>query len=156
MGPQGHNAIYTEQVRHLYRLCTLGVASTLVTSFLLIFVLRKVISHTASINWIAAMLLISLSQYVLQQKYENEGIIKNGQNKWGRLFTIGAALSGLFWGSSAIFLFPTESIIHQLLLALLSCAMLAVAMGIYSVLMDAFLVYSIPAILPIIIKFPGK
>lgn len=152
MGFPDRRATYQEQVDHLYRLCSLSIAATLVNSFLLIFILRKVISHTASINWIAAMLLISLFQYVLQQKYEDAGIIKDGENKWGTLFNIGAALSGLFWGSSAIFLFPAASVILQLLLALVTCAMLAMSVGVYSANMNAFMAYSIPAAFPIIIR----
>ena len=153
IGSQDHMVIYEEQVKHLYKLCTLHIATTLVNSFLLMFLLRKVISYTALINWVTAMLLISLFQYVLQQKYVSAGIIKDRQSKWSKLFNTGVALSGLFWGSSAIFLFPPESIIHQLLLALLTCAMLAMAVGVYSAIMGVFLAYSIPAVLPMIIKF---
>jgi len=148
-----HNAIYKEQLEHLYRLCSIGIAATLVNSFLLIFALRKVISHTASINWLTAMLLIALFQYILQQIYESAGVKKDEQSRWGTFFNIGAAMSGLFWGSSAIFLFPAESVIHQLFLALISCGMLAVAVGAYSVIMNAFIAYCIPAVIPVIIRF---
>ncbi len=148
-----HNAIYKEQVKHLYRLCSIGIATTLVNSFLLIFILRKFISYTALINWLTAMLLIALFQYILQQNYESSGVMKDEQNRWGILFKIGVAMSGLFWGSNAIFLFPAESIFHQLFLALITCGMLAVAVGAYSVIMGAFLAYCIPAVIPIIIRF---
>jgi signal transduction histidine kinase len=151
-GSPDHNAIYKEQLKHLYRLCSIGIVATLLNSFLLIFALRKVISHTASINWLTSMLLIALFQYILQQIYESTGVKKDGQNRWGTFFNIGAAMSGLFWGSSAIFLFPAESIIHQVFLALISCGLLAVAVGAYSVIMDAFLAYCIPAVIPIIIR----
>jgi hypothetical protein len=71
IGPPDHNATYKEQVKYLYRRCSIGIAATLVNSFLLIFVLRKVISHTALINWVTAMLLIALFQYNFQQIYES-------------------------------------------------------------------------------------
>jgi signal transduction histidine kinase len=148
-----HNAIYKEQIKHLYRLCSLGIATTLVNSFLLIFILRKFISYTTLINWVTAMLLIALFQYILQQIYESSGLMKEEQNRWGTFFNIGAAMSGLLWGSTAIFLFPAESIIHQLFFALISCGMLAVAVGTYSVIMDTFMAYCIPAVIPIIIRF---
>ena len=148
-----HNAIYKEQLEHLYRLCSIGIVATLVNSFLLIFALRKVISHTALINWVTAMLLIALFQYILQKIYESSGSMKEEQYRWGTLFHIGAAMSGLFWGSTAIFLFPAESIIHQLFLALISCGMIAVAVAAYSVILDAFLAYCIPAGIPVIIRF---
>jgi hypothetical protein len=151
--PPDHNAIYKEQLKHLYRLCSISIVATLVNSFLLIFALRKVISHTALINWVTAMLLVALFQYILQQIYESSGSRRDEQYRWGTLFHIGAAMSGLFWGSTAIFLFPSESIIHQLFLALLSCGMLAIAVGAYAVILDAFLAYCIPAIIPIIIRF---
>ncbi len=148
-----HKSIYNEQVKHLYRLCSIGIAATLVNSFLLVFILRNVISHTALINWLSAMLLVALFQYILQQIYISTGVMSDEPNRWGTWFNIGAALSGLFWGSTAIFLFPTASIIDQLYLALLSFGMLAVAVGAYGVIMDAFLAYCIPAILPMIIRF---
>jgi signal transduction histidine kinase len=153
IGSPDHNATYREQVKHLYRLCSIGIATTLVNSFLLIFILRKVISHTVLINWVTAMLLIALFQYILHQIYESSGLMKDEQNRWGTLFHIGVAVSGLFWGSTAIFLFPAESIIHQLFLALITCGMLAMAVGAYSVILDAFLAYCIPAVIPVIIRF---
>ena len=143
----------TEQVKHLYRLCSIGIAATLVNSFLLVFILRHVTSRTVLINWLSAMLLIALFQYILQQVYQSRGVMKDEATPWDRWFFVGALLSGLFWGSAAIFLFPAESIIHQFFLVLLSFGMLAGVLGAYAVFMEAFLAYGIPAVLPLIVRF---
>lgn len=147
-----HKRIYKEQVKHLYRLCSIGIAATLVNSFLLVFILRNVVSHTVLINWLSAIVLIALFQYILQQIYKSRGVMQDEPNPWDRWYHIGAFLAGLLWGSTAIFLFPIESIVHQFFLVLLSLGMLAAVVLAYAVILDAFLAYCIPAVLPLIIR----
>jgi signal transduction histidine kinase len=57
------------------------------------------------------------------------------------------------WGSSAIFLFPNESLAHQTFLAFVIGGMVAGAAGAFSSVMKAFLAYSVPALCPIIVRF---
>ena len=63
------------------------------------------------------------------------------------------ALSGAVWGSAAIFLFPWESIGHQVFIAFVLGGMVAGSVGVFSVVITAFFAFSIPTLLPILILF---
>jgi len=73
--------------------------------------------------------------------------------KWKNLFLLTLALSGMVWGSAAIFLFPSDSIGHQVFIAFVLGGMVAGSVGVFSVVVTAFYAYSIPALLPIVIVF---
>jgi PAS domain S-box-containing protein len=68
-------------------------------------------------------------------------------------FIVGSALSGMAWGSSAILLFPIDSLAHQTFLVFVLGGMVAGTAAAFSSVMKAFLAYSVPALSPIIVRF---
>jgi len=72
---------------------------------------------------------------------------------WGLLLFFGLGISGILWGSTAIFLFPVQSLAHQVFIAFTLAGMTAGAVAVFSPIMPVFLAFIIPALAPIIVRF---
>ncbi|MEA2039442.1 MAG: ATP-binding protein [Thermodesulfobacteriota bacterium] len=145
--------LYAEQVKLLYKNASMAIVATAVNSSILTFILWNVISHRVLILWLFCNFLIALPRYILVRRYNHTSIIPAEANKWGAWLIIGLALSGMVWGSAAVFLFAPESIAHQVFLAFVLAGMVAGGLVTFSAIRGAFLTYSLPALIPIIVRF---
>ena len=124
-----------------------------VNGMILIFVLR---GHVPTINlliWLAGAGLVSASRLVVHGLYRKSATKKSHPQKWNAWFIITLCLSGVLWGSTAIFLFPSDSIGHQAFIAFVAGGMVAGAIGAFSAVLPAFYLFSIPALLPLCFRF---
>jgi two-component system cell cycle sensor histidine kinase/response regulator CckA len=142
-----------EQVWQLYTQAPLAVVATLVNSLVLTLVLWRVIPHSTLIIWLSATVATTLLRYSLLYKYYHASATPGEAGRWSGWFIINITISGLLWGSAGIFLFPAGSMEYQVFVAFVLGGMVAGAAGTISVIMTAFLAYSLPALLPIIIRF---
>ncbi len=145
--------LYAEHVRQLYSTALVGLLSSAVNSLVLVVIQRDVTSRAALIAWVASLSVISLVRYRDIRAFWRRSPEVSDPRHWGRRFIVGLALSGLAWGSSALFLFPIDSLAHQTFLAFVLGGMVAGAAAAFSSLMKAFLAYSVPALCPIIVRF---
>jgi len=145
--------LYAEQVKQLYRHTPIGLIATLVNSLILTFVLWKVISPAALIIWFAACVSVALFRYLLFLKFSRSSPKPTETSRQDMWFRISIAFSGIVWGSAGIFLFPVDSIAHQIFIAFVLGGMVAGAAGTFSVIIGTFIAYSLPALVPIIVRF---
>ncbi len=146
-------ALYAEQVKQLYSNALLGLLASAINALVLVVIQRDVTSRAALIAWVALLAVISLLRYSDIRTFRRRSPDASEADHWGRRFIVGLALSGMAWGSSAIFIFPIESLAHQTFLAFVIGGMVAGAAAAFSSVMKAFLAYSVPALSPIIIRF---
>ena len=146
-------ALYAEQVKQLYSNALLGLLASAINALVLVVIQRDVTSRTALIAWVALLAVISLLRYSDIRAFRRRSPDASEADHWGKRFIVGLALSGMAWGSSAIFLFPIELLAHQTFLAFVIGGMVAGAAAAFSSIMEAFLAYSVPALGPIIVRF---
>jgi PAS domain S-box-containing protein len=151
--PEEQRALYAEQVKQLYNSAVVGLLASAINCLVLAVIQRDVISRTALIAWVALLAVISLLRYSDIRTFWRRSPDASEADRWGRRFIVGLALSGMVWGSSAIFLFPIASLAHQTFLAFVIGGMVAGAAAAFSSVMIAFLAYSVPALSPIIVRF---
>ncbi len=145
--------LYAALVRQLYKHAPIGIVATIANSFILTFILWNVIPHSILISWLSATVSISFLRYLSLCKYWRSSPTSAEACRWATWFIIGIALSGIIWGFAGIFLFSVDSIAHQVFLAFVIGGMVAAAAGTFSIIMKAFLAYSLPALAPIIMRF---
>ncbi len=150
--PNQHQ-VYAEQVNQLYSIESVGLIATVVNSSILIFIQWPMVSHLILTAWFLSVLTITLLRYLILHKYQTASVSPVQSSKWAKLFIAGAAVSGTLWGLTGIFMFPINSITHQVFLGLILGGMVAGAAAIYSALMEVFFAYSIPALIPITVRF---
>ena len=145
--------LFVEQVRQLHKHTPIAIAATLLISSALTFVMWNVISPYILVTWFSAIVIVTLSRYVFLFKHHHSLTNLVETRRWRNWFVFGIALSGILWGSTGIFLFPIDSSLHQFFLACVIVGMLGGATGTLSVVMSAFLAFSLPMIIPIAIRF---
>jgi hypothetical protein len=114
-----------EQVKLLYTQVRTGFVATLLNTGIVTIVLWQVVPHTALISWLALIVTITLARFVLVQKYQQAAPTTDQIHQWRTLFIVGAGAAGLSWGVAGIFLFPAESIAHQVFLVFILGGMAA-------------------------------
>ena len=145
--------VYGEQVKQLYAIESVGLVGTMVNSSILCFVQRNVISHHILLAWFAILSAVTLLRFLLLRGYQKAPVEESRAGRWGALFIAGAACSGVLWGSAAIWMFPEDSTAHQVFLSFILGGMVAGTAAVYSAVMAAFLAYSLPALIPIAVRF---
>ncbi len=88
-----------------------------------------------------------------QNTYKHIETAQKSLIKWENIFNVTLVVSGIIWGSAAFVIFPSESIIHQTFLAFILGGLVAGSVGVFSVRIKSFLLYSVPVLFPLIIKF---
>jgi PAS domain S-box-containing protein len=145
--------LYTEQVRQLYVHEPVGLIATVVNASILIFIQWRVISHSLLLVWFSLIFLITLIRAVHFYRYRRTSLTSDNARRWGNSFIMGIGISGIAWGAAGIFLFPGNMIAHQIFPAFVLGGMVAGATAAFSALKTAFFAYTLPALIPIIIKF---
>jgi PAS domain S-box-containing protein len=145
--------IYLDQIQKLSGHTILGISATLINSLVLSLILWNVVPKMSVVIWFILSVAVSSVRYFLQKRYSKLTPTLETAKKWKKLFLLTLALSGAVWGSAAIFLFPWESIGHQVFIVFVLGGMVAGSVGVFSVVITAFFAFSIPTLLPILILF---
>jgi PAS domain S-box-containing protein len=145
--------LFADQVHKQYENTAFGTAATLINGLILVFVLRSHVQHLNLLVWLAGAGVVSASRMLLQWSYLKSSTQYSHPEKWNERFIVTLFLSGVLWGAAAIFLFPSNSIGHQAFVALVTGGMVAGAVSAFTAVIAAFFIFSIPALLPICVRF---
>ncbi|MFO7560296.1 MAG: PAS domain S-box protein [Desulfobacterales bacterium] len=145
--------LFYDQVKKLSENTIRGIAASLINASIMVAVLWGVVNKNSLLLWISGIILISFLHICLQKNFKKVETTTKLINRWKNFFLVILAVTGLLWGSAAIILFPVDSISHQAFIAFVIGGMVAGSVGVFSVMLSAFLVFSIPAFFPIIVKF---
>ncbi|HJY84620.1 MAG TPA: hypothetical protein VKK81_26495, partial [Candidatus Binatia bacterium] len=144
--------IEAEQVRLLYKQTPAGCAATVLNAGIVTIVLWKVVGHALLLAWLALLIGIILSLFVLLRLYQQQTLTADRSCFWRTLFIIGVGAGGTVGGAAGMLLFPYESLIHQVFLVFVLGGMAAGAVAVLSPVMTAFLAVFIPTLLPLTVQ----
>jgi len=147
------NRIYRILVIQMYTRSNIGIIATIVNSVILVAILWDNILRWKLVAWFSIIILATFIRTVLNRKFLRRIDREENLRRWGQLLIAGLGATGILWGSTAIFLFPASSVSHQVFIAFVLAGMVAGAVGVLSPILPAFLVFSIPALLPITVRF---
>jgi PAS domain-containing protein len=147
------NRIYPILVDQIYTRSNIGIIATIVNASILVVVLWNQIRHWRLVIWISLVFLVSFIRFFLNKKFIKTSNKSAKIRTWGQLLIISLGIPGILWGSTAIFLFPLHSAVHQVFIAFVLAGMVAGAVGVFSPMMSVFLSFSIPALMPITVRF---
>jgi PAS domain S-box-containing protein len=112
-------------------------------------VLWQVVDRRVLFCWLALMLAVTLSRFVLVRHYYRGARTADRVPLWRRRFILGTGLAGTAWGSAGLLLFPPDSTVHQVFLVFILGGMAAGAIATLSADMSAFLAFFLPTLLPV-------
>lgn len=151
--PQIEKRLIEERVRTLYAHAPLSLMGTALNALILAVVLSHLVAPFRLITWAILMLVLVVAvRWGLLEAYRRSTTQVIHARRWAGLIIVSLACSGILMGLSGVLLFPYQSHTHQAFLALLLGGVMAGAVGSYSVMMEAFLAFSIPATTPTIIQ----
>lgn len=149
---QSRQEILAEQVKHVYSVAPFGIAASVINSLIVFFIMDNVMPYRMLVIWLAAITAASIIRtiFVLRFRSVAQGPFPAGL--WKNLFLASLALTGIVWGSIA--LIPDgASLAHEVFLAFVLGGMSAGAASTFSVLKDGYLAYSVPALVPLVVRF---
>ncbi len=103
------------QIRRLYAQSGIGSLGVLLGAVIFAGALWEVVSHDRLIAWISAYVLLVLGRHYLIRSFQKEKPDEDAVIRWGKCHTVAACAGGLMWGVAGVWLFPENSIQHQLL-----------------------------------------
>ncbi len=147
------SSLHTAKLKLLTQQTTSGIIATTLATLPLLFLLSTVTPAHKLVNWFSAVAILGVMRFMhifYYKKYPDRAF---NSLIWRMLLYIGLATSGLLWGFSVIYLIPLDNLVYIGINSLWVCAIVAGAIGLYSVTKTAYISFSISALLPIIIFF---
>ena len=143
-------AIYGEQVRHLYGLSRLAYVGTLISAGMIVVALWGVVPGIRIGWWLTAALVMTGIQYALYHAFIRRPVPDADARRWAVYFMYGVAVMGLLWGFVGSALYPTGSMPHEFLVMFVIGGLVVSAMVVLAPVHQAFLAFAGPALLPTI------
>lgn len=138
-------AVASEQTRLLYANLPMSVVVSAIIAGMLAFAVSAHVPHAAVWGWLGAMLGVSAFRLWIWREWR-------GRDKAGpdchSFFAAGAFAAGVVWGCAAIFLFPSDSIAHQVFMGFVLASMAAGAVSTLAIHLRTYLIFLLPALMP--------
>ena len=147
------SAILAEQVLHSYSAINTANIATFINSPILIFILWSVVEHDILLIWLTLIVLVTLSRGIAAYQYKMAKPRPEKVHLWMRRYLIDVFLTALIWGASAIWLFPTDELPHQVFLAFVVGGMAAGAVTALSYIKLAIYSFLGLSLIPLLIMF---
>ena len=142
-----------ELLRQVLELAPIAVVATILNACILVLVLWPVVSHTSLIIWFSITLCLSVQRSMFLYRHRRASIQPDEAGKVAKRLVIGLSLSGILWGTLAIFLFPVDSPTLQILIVFVLCGMVAGAAETFAPVLPGFIAFALPALVPLCIRF---
>src|SRR5271156_5894462 len=96
------SAVYTEQVRSLFRQIPIALSVNFVNAALVAIVLTPLATRPLLLPWFVWVTLVTIGRGILWLSYRNRPVQPEHARGWSRLATLGSLLAGLSWGIGGI------------------------------------------------------
>jgi len=144
---------YPQQVRRIYSFLPIGLIATAINSVIVVAVLWSVLPHSRLIIWLVSLNVLAAARLAMFRAYNAANESRKLNSIWGTLLLASNLLVGLLWGSLPVFLFPADSMPHQVFEAFVIGGMVAGGVSTFSDLRLAFAAFAVPAFIPVTVRF---
>jgi signal transduction histidine kinase/ActR/RegA family two-component response regulator len=147
------DSVLVEQVKLLYANLPVSQSVALVNGLVLAIVQFSVIETPQLVIWLACLTVVTLGRVGLGFVFARASAWAENILRWRAYFLAGAAASGLVWGSTALFLYPPDSVVHQVFIAFVLAGMVAGSMTLLAPVFGVFVLFALGALVPLIVRF---
>src|SRR3954453_10654750 len=142
-----------EQLRLVHDNSLLSQLVALFNSSLLAYVQWSAVDHGAMLVWLLCMTAVSFARLQMAHAFQRTAPSVTAVGRWRMLFLAGVTCSGLLWGAAGVVIFPADSFPRQVFTAFVIAGMVAGSAATLSPLLVAFVLFVVPALLPIMVQF---
>lgn len=128
----------------------LSAVGTILNAIILSVVQWGVIDHQVLIGWFATLMTVTCWRLYVSIDFKRQRH-KRTTEGWEKLFMLGVGAAALLWGSTSIFLFPKDDIVHQVFLAFVLAGISAGAVSTLSAIPQAINLFLLTLLLPLIL-----
>jgi PAS domain S-box-containing protein len=109
-------------------------------------------AHWKLILWLGCFVAVQVPRHLIAYRFEKTSPTGEDAIPWGPRFAIPSALTALIWGSTAVFLFPSGSEIHQFALALFLVGVACSSATAHSPLKECYIPSILLVMLPLCLR----
>ena len=144
-----------EQLRLAHRNTSVSQAASLVIAVLITLVLWPVTEKSHLLSWFAVVVCSIFPRLALSRRFfkQDRAGAAADVDRWIRWTRVGVLLSGMIWGSAALWLYPTEDPHRELFLCLMLVGVSTGALPLLAPLPGAFPLYAGAIVLPLVTVF---
>jgi hypothetical protein len=140
------------QIRQLYKQTWAGIMGTLMVALTVCVVLWQVIPHWKLLSWIDLLVLLTIARSSISVAFIKKSPSGAAIYKWARVHTIGASASALMWGLPPVFMWPSNSPLHQLVLPICIVSISAAAVVMYCTWTPSYVLFLVLSTIPISLR----
>lgn len=148
--PDDRSLNHSEQLRIVYQALPLSLSGSALAGVVLVSALWQVIPRQALLIWLMLFGLVILYRSVIYLGFQRS------QHKqaphWAGLFNGGVFLAGCAWGGVSLWLFPHDSVHYQIFIVFSISGVIAAAAVSLSAQWRTFLLFMVPALLPLVAR----
>lgn len=145
--------LYIQLVRQVIAHYRVVLLTNLLNSLILIYILRKEVVQARLFAWFMVLVVLVIARTIHARRSLSTIASYSDAVHNGRIYIVGLTLTGMTWGTVSLFLFPEHSLPHQLFISFVVGGMIVGASVTSAALDHAFLFFSVPALLPLILRF---
>lgn len=150
--PDTQRWIALEKLRLVFANLPVALSFSFAAGCLFVYVLRDVQPTWHLLVWLAISALIGVLRYVETGRFRRLAEDAIDVHSWRLRVSIGTAISGAWWGAGVVLLFP-DDLPHQVYIAFILAGIGAAAMTSYAPLRQAYLLFLLPSIVPLMMCF---
>jgi diguanylate cyclase (GGDEF)-like protein/PAS domain S-box-containing protein len=143
--------VLADLVNQLYRMSRPAYLGTLLNAGIITLVLWDAARARDLLIWIVLVTALTAGRYLLYQSYCRRQPPPAEAPLWRDRFVLGTATMGCLWGALGSWLFPADDVLRQFLVVFVVGGMVGGALGVLTPVRRAYLVFSLPALLPMIV-----
>jgi diguanylate cyclase (GGDEF)-like protein len=140
-----------ERLRMLYANLPMTLAASVASACLLTGLLYGATPRAELLSWLLAGILISSLRHADGRRFRRTPGAREAKG-WTARFELGAAASGIFWGTAAALFFPHADLPHQVFIVFVLAGMCAGAMTAYGAMRRCYLAFVIPLAIPLLLR----
>ncbi len=141
--------VHADQIYMVYGHAPLSLATSILNSVILVYLLWTVLDHARLTVWLIATCMISLFRFALSIRFHQVQPNEKSIDSWSAWALAGALLAGLGWGAASYFLFAADSLPHQVFLVFVIAGTTAGAVTTLSASRSAIFGFILLATLPL-------
>ncbi len=143
--------VHAEGVRALFDRNAMAQATVFLNSAIVVVVLWGQATPGRLLAWAGALWLVAAGRLALGAGFHRSAPPPGEVGRWARWFTAGAAVNGVVWGAAPLLVVGRVSLVHLIFLAFVLGGMAAGAALSNASRQSAFLAFSVPALLPMLV-----
>ncbi len=144
--------VHEAQIGHLHEQTWIALTGVIVVTFSVCFALWGIIPRWKLLSWGGVLIFIYIARAYFTKIFQKRSIAGPQIYEWAKLHVSGVMASGFMWALPPLFLWPTDSPVHQLIWPICIVSLTAAAISTYCTWMPSYISFLLLSMLPLSLR----